>query len=169
MIYERACIVCGCTNNRGCDEGCFWINGLGIDVNLCSACFDRFTDPSTVSVVAERIRQDAKWGQQNHEPALWLGILGEEFGELCQAVNETVFDNGAEERAKGGYANMRAEATQIAAVAIAFVEMLDRRYGEDSFTKRRDELIAERDNMLRAGISPTDEERAEWRKYGING
>ena len=82
------------------------------------------------SVLAERARQDAKWGEQNHEPVYWLGILGEEYGELCEAINETVFDNGPEARAKGGYANMRAEAVQLAAVAVAFVEMLDRRYGE---------------------------------------
>lgn len=81
-------------------------------------------------VLAERTRQDAKWGEQNHEPQYWMGILGEEFVELCQTVNETVFDNGPEERAKGGYANMRAEAVQVAAVAVAFVEYLDRRYGE---------------------------------------
>lgn len=80
-------------------------------------------------VIDERKRQDAKWGEQNHEPQFWMGILGEEFGELCQAVNETVFNNGPEERAKGGYANMRAEAVQVAAVAVAFVEMLDRKYG----------------------------------------
>lgn len=79
-------------------------------------------------VVNERTRQDEKWGEQNHQPPIWLGILGEEFGELCEAVNETVFDNGPEERKKGGVANMRAEAIQVAAVAIAFVEMLDRNY-----------------------------------------
>lgn len=80
------------------------------------------------SVVQERKRQEAKWGEQNHDPVYWLGILGEEFGELCQAVNETVFDNGPEERKKGGYENMRAEAVQVAAVAIAFVEYLDRNF-----------------------------------------
>ncbi|ELK38867.1 hypothetical protein D478_27439, partial [Brevibacillus agri BAB-2500] len=80
------------------------------------------------SVIEERARQDAKWGEQNHEPQLWLSILGEEFGELCQAVNETVFNNGPEERVKGGYVNMRAEAVQVAAVAVAFIEALDRKY-----------------------------------------
>lgn len=80
------------------------------------------------SVTQERLRQDAKWGEQNHEPPFWMGILGEEFGELCQAVNETVFNNGPVEREKGGYTNMRAEAVQVAAVAVAFVEYLDRRY-----------------------------------------
>lgn len=81
------------------------------------------------AVIEERQRQNVIWGEQNHDPVYWLGILGEEFGELCQAINETVFDNGPEERKKGGYHNMRAEAVQVAAVAVAFIEMLDRRYG----------------------------------------
>ncbi|WP_188068627.1 hypothetical protein [Brevibacillus brevis] len=84
------------------------------------------------SVIEERFRQDAKWGEQNHEAVLWIGILGEEFGELCQAVNETVFNNGPEARAKGGYANMRAEAVQVAAVAVAFIESLDKKFGGGS-------------------------------------
>ncbi|MNM10450.1 hypothetical protein D3C81_205780 [compost metagenome] len=83
------------------------------------------------SVLNERTRQDAKWGEQNHEPMSWMGILGEEFGELCEAVNETHFNNGPEARKKGGYLNMRAEAVQVAAVAISFIEALDRRYSEN--------------------------------------
>lgn len=84
------------------------------------------TNKAIKSVIKERKRQDKKWGEQNHHPVFWLGILGEEYGELCQAVNETVWDNGPEERAKGGLTNLRAEAIQVAAVAVAFVEMLDR-------------------------------------------
>lgn len=30
---ERACRVCGCTQNRACLGGCWWI-----DIDLCSAC-----------------------------------------------------------------------------------------------------------------------------------
>ncbi|MNW53171.1 hypothetical protein D3C74_307220 [compost metagenome] len=85
-------------------------------------------DSAIQSVIQERVRQDAKWGEQNHEPMAWMGILGEEFGELCEAVNETHFNNGAEARKKGGYENMRTEAVQVAAVAISFIEALDRRY-----------------------------------------
>lgn len=84
------------------------------------------------SVIAERQRQGEKWGQQDHDPTVWMGILGEEFGELCQAVNETHFNNGPEEREKGGYENMRSEAVQVAAVAVSFIEALDRRYGRES-------------------------------------
>lgn len=71
----------------------------------------------------ERDKQDLKWGVQNHLPERWVGILGEEYGEFCQAVNETIFYNGSD---KGGHENIRIEAIQIAAVAIAFLECLDR-------------------------------------------
>jgi NTP pyrophosphatase (non-canonical NTP hydrolase) len=74
-------------------------------------------------VIKERQRQDAKWGEQNHFPQYWTGILGEEYGELCEAINETVFDNGSE---KGGYENMKREAIHVAAVAVGFLECLER-------------------------------------------
>lgn len=75
------------------------------------------------AVLTERQRQDSKWGEQNHPPHYWTGILGEEYGELCEAINETVFDNGSD---RGGYENMRAEAIHVAAVAIGFLECLER-------------------------------------------
>lgn len=74
-------------------------------------------------ILKERERQDKKWGEQNHAPQFWTGILGEEFGEFCEAVNETVFDNGSD---KGGYENMKTEAIHVAAVAIGFLECLER-------------------------------------------
>lgn len=39
-------------------------------------------------VLAERHRQDSKWGVQNCPATEWMSILGEEFGELCKEVNE---------------------------------------------------------------------------------
>lgn len=75
------------------------------------------------ALLEERARQDFKWGEQNHYPTIWLGILGEEFGELCQAVNGTIFDNGTD---LGGYENIRKEAIQVAAVAVGFLECLER-------------------------------------------
>ena len=76
------------------------------------------------AVVAERRRQDEKWGQQNHPPAVWLAILTEEVGELAEAV---LFDyTGGDERNRTHSADMRSEAVQIAAVAVQFVEWLDR-------------------------------------------
>jgi hypothetical protein len=32
------CVVCGCTDERGCPEGCFWVNR---DNTLCSVCGDK--------------------------------------------------------------------------------------------------------------------------------
>ena len=59
-------------------------------------------------------------------PQYWTGILGEEYGEYCQAVNETVFYNGEEARKKGGYDNMMKELSHVAAVAIGAMEALMR-------------------------------------------
>lgn len=39
-------------------------------------------------VMAERRRQDAKWGNQHHPTGAWLAILLEEVGEVAQAMNE---------------------------------------------------------------------------------
>lgn len=71
-------------------------------------------------VLAERKRQDAKWGEQNHDPFLYLTILGEEYGETCQAALEARFG-------KGSLGHLRLEAVQVAAVALAIVECLDRK------------------------------------------
>lgn len=40
----------------------------------------------------ERERQDEKKGKQNHTAPVWASIIGEEYGETCQAVNEFLFD-----------------------------------------------------------------------------
>ena len=72
-------------------------------------------------VISERITQIEKWGKEpcNH-PFEWMSILGEEFGELCEAVNETCFMNGTHPE-RGGDENIIREAKQIAAVAIAII------------------------------------------------
>ena len=75
------------------------------------------------SIDEERDRQDAKWGVQNHTPEWWLAILMEEVGELAQAILETHFDNGTN---LGGTVNIRNEAVQCAAVAMAMIECIDR-------------------------------------------
>ncbi len=72
-------------------------------------------------VIEEMARQTQKWGQQNHNPFIWMSILMEEVGELAQAALHTKF--GGE---KGGFRNVRSEAIQVAAVALSFIECLDR-------------------------------------------
>jgi len=39
-------------------------------------------------VVTERVRQDIKWGEQNHNPFVWMNILMEEVGEASKAILE---------------------------------------------------------------------------------
>lgn len=78
------------------------------------------TDFALTEIELERARQDNLWGEQNHSPLVWLSILTEEFGEVGKALNEWI--NGDPESAK----RYRNELIQVAAVAAAAVESLDR-------------------------------------------
>ena len=78
------------------------------------------------SVVNERHRQDAKWGEQNHPPEWWLAILMEEVGELATTALKLHFCGGEVSYNHRRTQDMRAEAVQVAAVAVALVECLDR-------------------------------------------
>lgn len=79
-------------------------------------------------VLEERKRQDSKWGEQNHEPSVWLSILTEEVGEASEAFLAAHFmPNSAEpRRGESNYQDMRKELIQVAAVAIAIVGSLER-------------------------------------------
>ena len=71
------------------------------------------------SVIAERARQDQKFGEQNHDPITYVTVLMEEVGEFAQAALQARFGGPAAER-------LRDEAVHTAAVALAIVECLDR-------------------------------------------
>lgn len=79
-------------------------------------------------VFGERLRQDAKWGEQNHGLADWTDILGEEFGEVCKASVErrAAVECGNTEEANHQLQNLRIELVQLAAVAVSIVECIDR-------------------------------------------
>lgn len=81
-------------------------------------------------VLAERERQEKLWGQQNHAGHEYLMILGEEVGEANKAYLEEHFPSKAELHEGVQYipdfSNYRKELVQIAAVAVAMVESLDR-------------------------------------------
>lgn len=79
------------------------------------------TDRVLAEVKKERERQDAKWGVQSHSAFKWCTILGEEFGESCQAAFDAEHYSSVEMRDK-----FREELIQTAAVAVAAVESLDR-------------------------------------------
>lgn len=84
------------------------------------------TESALDMVRAERCRQDSLWGDQSgNHPFEWMSILGEEYGELCEAVNETFFKNAAHPD-RGGFEKIVKEATQVAAVAVAIIEAVQR-------------------------------------------
>lgn len=76
------------------------------------------TDGVLDEIKLERFLQDRKWGIQDHPDGKWALILGEEFGEACQAVLDDSCDISS---------NARGELLQVAAVAVAWVEAIDRR------------------------------------------
>lgn len=71
------------------------------------------------SIICERQRQDEKWGEQNHDPFTYIAVLIEEVGEFAQAALHHRF--GGREAF-----GMRQEAVQVAAVALAIIECIDR-------------------------------------------
>ena len=73
----------------------------------------------------ERNRQDEKWGEQNHNNFIWATILGEEYGEACQASFNEWFDPATSPIA--GTIRIREELIQVAAVAVAWIEAIERR------------------------------------------
>ncbi|MFA4944913.1 MAG: hypothetical protein WC789_09465 [Lentisphaeria bacterium] len=75
------------------------------------------TERLLANLRAERERQDAKWGEQNHHPFTWLVILLEEVGEAAKAA------------LKGRPVEYHKETVQAAAVAIAALESLERNPG----------------------------------------
>lgn len=90
----------------------------------CNGCkkMTKQTENVLIEISQERDRQDAKWGVKNHDPTLWISILGEEYGEVCKATCEAHF---------GGYKSTdnwdryRIELIHTAAVAVAMIESLD--------------------------------------------
>lgn len=87
-------------------------------------------------VETERIRQDKKFGSHNNYiPSDWLMVLGEEVGEVNEAALTARFSTfGMEgktkeeidQKKKAALEHMREELVQVAAVAVAIVESLDR-------------------------------------------
>ena len=67
----------------------------------------------------ERARQHGKWGEQNHADIEWFAILAEEFGEVARSIV------GGPLRTVGEHGT-RHELIQVAAVAVAWVEAIDR-------------------------------------------
>lgn len=84
-----------------------------------------FSNPKTEKaleyIVEERDRQRKLWGEESHHMFEWLSILGEEYGELCQAVNEHYLSNQRYPEL-GTTEVILTEATHVAAIATAILE-----------------------------------------------
>jgi hypothetical protein len=95
------------------------------------------------AVVSERLRQDAKWGEQNH-PDGTASEYWREFGvsaDAARAAYENSFRAGkgtwldvlleeiAEAFEETDPEKLRAELVQVAAVTVAWIEAIDRRGG----------------------------------------
>lgn len=72
-------------------------------------------------VLSERKRQDEKWGEQNHFPERWGNIIGEEYGEMCKAINEFSFHPTLENEQ-----DIYTEAIQTMASCMAMLECMER-------------------------------------------
>jgi len=86
---------------------------------LRALCMERDSWQGWVTIIkAERIRQDAKWGEQNHDDHKWNTILCEEKGEVSKAILE---HDGP---------GVLKELSHVAAVAVAWTEAIGRRKAE---------------------------------------
>lgn len=101
------------------------------------------TNPSVITdrvlsqVLAERIRQDEKWGEQNHRDG--TSVANESWADTARANCQQAADEGVtswagilyeeftEAMAEEDPAALRAELVQVAAVAVAWIEAIDRR------------------------------------------
>ncbi len=92
-------------------------------------------------VLSERERQHAKWGEQNHPDgtgsivAIGNATLARESCEGAFARGEGTYlhillEEVAEAFAESDPVKLRAELVQVAAVAVAWIETIDRRNGE---------------------------------------
>lgn len=95
------------------------------DAYITKACFERLLNENyAVSTVLDEVyRQKQLWGEQNHEPAIWISILTEEVGETAKEANELNFDTD-----KQNYDAYIEEMVQVAAVAVSAIQSAKRNY-----------------------------------------
>lgn len=77
----------------------------------------------------ERQRQDEKWGIQGHSPEYWMMILMEEVGEAAMAALEAPYKDKVT-----GLIDERNELIQVAAVAVARIEHIDKQVNHVSYS-----------------------------------
>lgn len=84
------------------------------------------TENALDRVRKERNQRDRLYRDQSRmHPFQWMSVLGEEYGKLCEAVNETYSANPRHPQ-RGGHENIIREATQVAATAVHIIECIQR-------------------------------------------
>lgn len=86
--------------------------------------FLKIIDGVLEEVKCERVKQFEKWGEQNGSDFEWISILTEEVGEAAKEANDfnfTITDDPS------ALTRLRTELIQVAAVAVAHIEAIDRR------------------------------------------
>ncbi len=78
----------------------------------------------------ERHKQDEKWGPQRHGLPVWLTVLTEECGEVSERILALRSETDPEKRAAIAW-QLRQEATQVAAVAVALLEHIMEEASQD--------------------------------------
>lgn len=106
------------------------------------------TTQACKSVLAERARQDSLWGIQNHDPFTFLTLLGEEYGEACQAAAQALYDGKSIDR-------IREEVVQVAALALAIVECLDR--GQWQWPSKKIQSLEAENKMLQEKLAALED------------
>jgi hypothetical protein len=89
-----------------------WLGLPVFDARTFEPLDSRVQDRAIVAVLAERLRQDRKWGSQRRlTKEKWLTILVEEVGEVANAILDGTGDE------------LREEIVQVAAVAVLGLEI----------------------------------------------
>lgn len=84
-------------------------------------------DRVIADVRAERVRQDGLWGaDRDLHPAIWHLILSEEIGEVATATQDLLDTAPDAYYCRTQFRHLRAELTHVAAVAVAWIEAIDR-------------------------------------------
>lgn len=112
----------------------------------------RTTGLTLAEVREERERQDAKWGEQNHPDGtgehyatlarhhrrLCDEMFAKDRGAWAHILREEVYEALAEDNP----VKLRAELIQVAAVAVSWVEAIDRREGGLSYAQACEDALA---------------------------
>ena len=114
-----SCIKCGKNTHK-------WFT-----VDMCDDCREQLAMKGTEAILdlirKERERQRKKFGDAAHDTydtTRWLAVLMEEVGEAAQVSNDEALGKLSPE---GAEKDLKAELVQVAAVAVAWLEAIERR------------------------------------------